>query len=231
METFEALSLALGAAWASGINLYAAVLVLGYLGMTGDVTLPASLAVLTNPIVMAAAGFMYFVEFFADKTPGVDTGWDALHTFIRIPAGAILAAGVAEGIGVNQAAEFAALLVGGGVAATSHFTKAGTRALINTSPEPVTNWTASITEDIAVIGGLWASLHYPWLFLAGLTIFFVLVIWLLPKIWRALKRIFRAIGRFFGGTTPEENPLPEGNNSSRREDVLKGLYHNAREKP
>ncbi|MCG8429021.1 MAG: DUF4126 domain-containing protein [Chromatiales bacterium] len=232
METYEALALALGAAWASGINLYAAVLVLGYLGMTGDVTLPANLEVLSNPLVMTAAGFMYCVEFFADKTPGVDTGWDALHTFIRIPAGAVLAAGVAEGIGVSEAAEFAALLIGGGVAATSHFTKAGSRVLINTSPEPVTNWTASIAEDLVVIGGLWAALNHPWVFLAGLVIFFLLVIWLLPKIWRALKRISQAIGRFLGGHDKESGTTMAAGNStrSRREELLKNLYHNAKSK-
>jgi hypothetical protein len=178
--------------------------------------------------VMAAAGFMYFVEFFADKTPGVDTGWDILHTFIRIPAGAVLAAGMAEGLEVNQAAEFAALLVGGGLAATSHFTKAGTRAVINTSPEPFTNWAASISEDLVVIGGLWASLHYPWLFVAGLVLFLLLVIWLLPKIWRALKRIFRAIGEFFGSrrsTAEETADTPPRARS--RQDVLKALYHDA----
>jgi hypothetical protein len=225
METIEVISLTLGVAWASGINLYAAVLVLGYLGLTGNVDLPPDLEILTNPMVMAAAGFMYFIEFFADKTPGVDTGWDILHTFIRIPAGAVLAAGMAEGIGVSEAAEFAALLLGGGVAATSHFTKAGTRALINTSPEPVTNWTASISEDIAVIGGLWAALNYPVLFIIGLVLFLLLVIWLLPKIWRALKRIARAIGEFFGGKRAEqEEPVTTGN---RREDILKALYHDA----
>ncbi|MCW8950081.1 MAG: DUF4126 domain-containing protein, partial [Sedimenticola sp.] len=147
METVQLISLTLGVAWASGINLYAAVLVLGYLGITGDIILPPGLELLTNPLVLSAAGFMYMVEFFADKTPGVDTGWDVLHTFIRIPAGAVLAAGMAQGLEVSQAAEFAALLIGGGLAATTHFTKTGTRVLINTSPEPFSNWTASITED------------------------------------------------------------------------------------
>ena len=142
METLEIISLTLGVAWASGINLYAAVLMLGYLGTTGDLVLPPDLQLLANPLVMIAAGFMYCVEFFADKTPGVDTGWDVIHTFVRIPAGAVLAAGMAQGLEVSQAAEFAALLIGGGIAATSHISKAGTRALINTSPEPVTNWTA-----------------------------------------------------------------------------------------
>lgn len=223
METIEIISLTLGVAWASGINLYAAVLVLGYFGMTGDITLPPGLELLSDPMVMAAAGLMYMVEFFADKTPGVDTGWDVLHTFIRIPAGAVLAAGMAEGLDVSQAVEFAALLVGGGLAATSHFTKASTRVLINTSPEPFSNWTASITEDLVVIGGLWASLHYPWLFIAGLIVFTLLVIWLLPKIWRTLKRIFRAIGEFFSGKKAAESE-PSG---GKRSDILRALYHDA----
>ena len=123
----KAITLGMGAAWASGINLYATVLVLGILGVTGSIVLPAPLEIVMHPLVLGAAGFMYVVEFFADKVPGVDTGWDILHTFIRIPAGAVLAAGMAEGIGVSEAAEFAALLLGGGVAATSHFTKTGTR--------------------------------------------------------------------------------------------------------
>lgn len=226
METIELISLTLGVAWASGINLYAAVLVLGYLGMTGDITLPPGLELLSDPLVMAAAGFMYMVEFFADKTPGVDTGWDVLHTFIRIPAGAVLAAGMAQGLEVSQAAEFAALLIGGGLAATTHFTKTGTRVLINTSPEPFSNWTASITEDLVVIGGLWASLHYPWLFIVGLVLTLLLIIWLLPKLWRALKRIFRAIGEFFSG---KKSPPPGGftQPTTKRQDILRSLYHEA----
>jgi len=224
METIEVISLTLGVAWASGINLYAAVLALGYFASTGQVTLPEELQLLTDPTVMLAAGFMFFVEFFADKVPGVDTGWDALHTFIRIPAGALLAGGMAQGIEINAATEFAAYLIGGGLAATSHATKAGTRALINTSPEPVTNWTASITEDIAVIGGLWAALNHPWVFIIALAVFILLVAWLLPKIWRALKRIARAIGNFFSGNKGEsENPSEDGRRS--RKDILQELYH------
>lgn len=229
METIEIISLSLGVAWASGINLYAAVLVLGYLGMTGDVTLPPGLELLSDPLVMAAAGFMYMVEFFADKTPGVDTGWDVLHTFIRIPAGAVLAAGMAQGLEVSQAAEFAALLIGGGLAATTHFTKTGTRVLINTSPEPFSNWTASISEDLVVIGGLWASLHYPWLFIAGLVLTLLLIIWLLPKLWRALKRVFRAIGEFFGGRREDIDPTDPDRPATKRQDILRALYHDASE--
>jgi len=227
METVQTLSLMLGTAWAAGINLYAAVFMLGYLANTGSVTLPPGLEVLSDPLVMAAAGLMYCIEFFADKMPGVDSGWDTLHTFIRIPAGAVLAAGMAEGVDVGQAAHFAAYLVGGGLAATSHFTKAGTRVLINTSPEPFTNWTASVAEDLAVIAGLWTALHHPWLFLALLALFLLLVAWLLPRIWRALKRLARAIGDFFRGRRhpPAEEAAPP---DSPRQDMLKSLYQDAR---
>lgn len=200
MENYEALvatlSLTMGVAWASGINLYAAMATLGWLAMNGEITLPPDLELLANPLVFGAAGVMYVVEFFADKIPGVDTAWDGLHTFIRIPAGAMLAAGAVGD--VNVAMETAAAIMGGGLAAGSHLTKAGTRALINTSPEPVTNWTASVTEDAMVIGGLWTALHHPIWFLVGLVIFIALAIWLLPKIWRGLKAVFRAIGRLFG---------------------------------
>ncbi|MBT3047879.1 MAG: DUF4126 domain-containing protein [gamma proteobacterium symbiont of Ctena orbiculata] len=225
METIDTLALTLGAGWAAGINLYAAVLVLGYLGMTGHVTLPPGLEVLSDPLVMAIAGIMYFIEFFADKTPGVDSGWDALHTFVRIPAGALLAAGAASGFEVNQAAELAAALVGGTMAAGSHFTKAGTRLMINTSPEPVTNWTASIAEDLAVIAGLWAALNHPVAFILLLALFIAMVIWLLPKIWRALKSLFRRIGALFA----KEPPPPDSPLGSKSEhpDVLKSLFHSA----
>ncbi len=222
METIDTLALTLGAGWAAGINLYAAVFVLGYLGTTGHVVLPPGLEVLTDPLVMAIAGVMYCVEFFADKTPGVDSGWDTLHTFIRIPAGALLAAGAASGFEVNQAAELAAALVGGTLAAGSHFTKAGSRLLINTSPEPVTNWTASILEDLAVIGGLWTALNYPSVFLVLLAIFVALVIWLLPKLWRALKRLFQRIGQFFGGKG--ERPKADLHTPEEREAEMRQLF-------
>lgn len=191
------IALSLGAGWASGLNLYAAILVLGFLGATGRMDLPAGLEVLADPLVMLAAGFMYLVEFFADKVPGVDTAWDTLHTFIRIPAGAMLAAGAVGELGAGP--ELAAALVGGGMAAASHAAKAGGRVLINTSPEPFTNWTASIVEDFAVIGGLLAAVNNPVLFLVILAIFLALLVWLLPKLWRGVKRVFGAIARLFGG--------------------------------
>jgi hypothetical protein len=205
-ESIQAIALMLGASWASGINLYAAILVLGILGNTGYAELPEGLALLENPLVLGVAGIMYFIEFFADKTPGVDSGWDAIHTFIRIPAGAMMAVGAVDGLEVNQAVTLAAALLGGGVAATSHFTKAGTRLMINTSPEPVTNWVASFTEDIAVIGGLWAALTYPWLFIAMFIAFMLLSIWLLPKIWRALKLVVHKINNWF--SSDDETPDP-----------------------
>lgn len=212
MEPIQTIALTMGVAWASGINLYAAVFMLGYLGMTGNITLPPDLQVLSDPLVLAAAGFMYCVEFFADKTPGVDTGWDGIHTFIRIPAGAMLAAAaVGE---VSPAAQLAAGLLGGTLATGSHLTKAGSRVLINTSPEPVSNWTASIVEDLAVFAGLWAALHHPWLFLALLILFIALTIWLLPRLWRTLRKLFGAVARWFGrraanpGVTVQPDPNP-----------------------
>lgn len=192
----KTLSLTMGVAWASGINLYAAILVLGLLGITDNIVLPPGLQILMNPLVISAAGIMYVVEFVADKMPGVDTGWDTIHTFIRIPAGVLMAVGAVGD--VNPALAVAAAILGGGIAAGAHATKSGSRVIINASPEPFTNWAASIVEDIAVIGGLWAALYYPWLFLGMMVIFILLMIWLLPKLWQGIKKIFSIIGRFLG---------------------------------
>jgi len=205
MDTVQIIALTMGVAWASGINLYAAIFMLGYLGNTGHVQLPAELMVVTDPLVMFAAGLMYCIEFFADKTPGVDTAWDSVHTFIRIPAGAILAMGAVGD--TTPAIELTAFLLGGGMAATSHFTKAGSRVMINTSPEPVSNWTASVTEDLAVIAGLWTALNYPVLFLALMLIFILFVIWFLPRLWRIIKQTFVYLRNVFVAekhTTPSE---------------------------
>jgi hypothetical protein len=185
------LALTMGLAWASGINLYATLFMLGYLANTGNLNLPPDLQIVANPMVMGAAGVMYFIEFFADKMPGVDTGWDTLHTFIRIPAGAMLAAGTVGDL--NPAVELAAAILGGGLAAGTHATKAGTRVLINTSPEPFSNWFASVGEDVAVIGGVWACINHPVLFLAALILFVLLMVWLLPRLWVGMKKIFRFI--------------------------------------
>ncbi|MAZ69205.1 DUF4126 domain-containing protein [Porticoccus sp.] len=195
-ELISVIALTAGVGWASGINLYALVLVLGIAGATGNIQLPAELAVVQSPMVIMAAGVMYVIEFIADKVPGVDTGWDTLHTFIRIPAGAMLAAGAVGD--VTPALEIAAGLMGGTLAGASHLTKASTRAVINTSPEPVSNWTASISEDLLVLGGLWTMFNHPVLFLCLMVLFIALVIWLLPKLWRLIKKIFRKIGEWLG---------------------------------
>lgn len=226
MDTIDTIALMLGAAWASGINLYAAILMLGWLGGAGHIDLPPNLEILSNPMVLLAAGGMYVVEFFTDKIPGVDTGWDAIHTFVRIPAGALMAAGAAQGLDVGQGAELLGLLLGGGVAATSHATKAGSRVLINTSPEPFSNWGASIAEDVSVFAGLWAALHHPWLFIALFVLFVLLVAWLLPRLWRAIRRAAHAVTRWFGGApgAPDNAPHAHENLRERREHVLKELY-------
>jgi len=136
--------------------------------------------------------------------PGIDTGWDAIHTFIRIPAGALLAAGaVAE---VSAEAQLAAAVIGGSISAGTHATKAGSRALINTSPEPFSNWAASVSEDILVIGGLWAALHHPVLFLLLLAAFLLAIIWLLPKLWQGVRKMFRTLGRFLGNKDQTSGP-------------------------
>jgi hypothetical protein len=191
----QTIALTMGVAWASGINLYAAILVLGIMGSTGNITLPPDLMILTDPLIMVAAGVMYSVEFFADKIPGVDNGWDTVHTFIRIPLGALLAAAAAGDI--QPSATIAVAILGGSMAASTHATKAGARMLINSSPEPFTNWFASLGEDAAVIAGLWTALHYPLFFVIFLIIFILLLIWLLPKIWKGVSRIFTMMENLF----------------------------------
>lgn len=195
------IALTMGVAWASGLNLYAAILTLGLLGATGHIVLPPDLQILTHPAVIFAAGLMYVVEFVTDKIPGVDSGWDALHTFIRIPAGALLAAGAVGP--ANPAIVLAAAILGGGLAAGMHATKAGTRVLINASPEPFSNWTVSVLEDVLVIGGLWTALNHPVFFLVFLVGCVLLMIWVLPKLWRGIKKLFGFIGRLFGGGKPD----------------------------
>ncbi|MBK1716407.1 hypothetical protein CKO27_01860 [Thiocystis violacea] len=206
----QTLALALGAGWASGINLYAAVLMLGLLGTSGHLDLPPGLEILTDPLVLLAAGAMYMVEFVADKIPGVDTAWDSLHTFVRIPAGAMLAAGAIGDLGPG--ADLAAALLGGGLAAASHAAKSGTRVLINTSPEPFTNWAASVTEDVGVVAGLFIAINHPAVFLGLLALFLLMLVWLLPKVWRGIKRVFRFVARLFGGgrDEPRDPERPRG---------------------
>jgi len=214
MDLTQIIALGMGAAWASGINLYAALLMLGLMGATGHMQLPPGLEVLQEPPVILAAGFMYCVEFFADKVPGVDNGWDTVHTFVRVPAGAVLAA---TALGdVSMAAQVAAAIVGGTLAGATHATKAGSRVLINTSPEPFSNWTVSIAEDVAVFAGLWTALEYPLAFLVLLAAFVLLIAWLLPRIWRGVRALYRRLARWLAGR-PDEPEVP----ASRRDDELR----------
>lgn len=222
MEVVSIIAATMGVAWASGINLYAAMVMLGWMGSTGQIDLPPGLEILEHPGVMLAAAVMYCVEFFADKVPGVDTGWDALHSFIRIPAGAMLAAGAISPLGPE--AEMIGLILGGALTAGSHFTKAGGRVVINTSPEPFSNWTASIGEDLLVIGGLWTALNHPILFIILLVAFIALVIWLAPKIWRGVKKVGARIGSWFSGKSTD-------NTSASTTDAPKDVRDEAADKP
>ena len=185
----------LGLSWASGINLYAAILVMGVSHNAGFVELPPGIDYLSNPLVLLVAGAMYVVEFFADKIPVVDTAWDAMHTFIRIPAAAFMAYGAAEAMGPEMQVVLA--LIGGGFGTLSHATKAGSRVVINTSPEPFSNIGVSTLEDVAVFGGLWLAVAHPWVFLCFLGLFVLFVIWLIPKIWKGIKKIFGFLRKIF----------------------------------
>ena len=193
VETLATLAVGLGASWASGFNPYATVLVLGGAQRLGLATLPPDLAVVSSPWVMAAAALLFALNFFADKIPFVDSLNDALHTFVRIPAGALLAFGAAGGTG-PEIATIAGLL-GGTLAAGSHIAKTGSRALINTSPEPFSNIAASVAGDSMVIGGLILALTHPITFLCLLALFVVALVWLLPKLVRLALLPFRRMAR------------------------------------
>ena len=188
-DHLQTLALAGLLAWASGLRLYLVVFMLGLAAHFQYIELPPGLHVLAHPYVIGAAGFMLAAEFLADKVPGFDTVWDAIHTFIRIPAGALLAAG-ATGADVN-AFTVAAGLLGGAITAGTHFAKTGTRAALNTSPEPFSNWGASFTEDAMVVGGTWLAFAHPAIFIAMIAVFLLLVAWMLPKVWRFMRRVFR----------------------------------------
>lgn len=193
MGVIETLALGMGGAWASGVNLYGTVVILGMMDNFGLLDLPPELQILTSWWVLALAMFLYLIEFVADKIPIVDSIWDGIHTFIRIPAGALLAAGAIGGLdaGLGDEVQTAiGLLVGGTIAAGSHFTKAGSRAAINTSPEPVTNSIASVAEDVAVFGALYTVVFHPVVFFVLFALFILLLVWLVPKIWRFIGQVF-----------------------------------------
>lgn len=191
----ETAALGAGLSWASGIRLYFTVLLAGLLARFGVLELPDSLRVLTSDWVLIAAGVLTVAEFVADKVPAFDSVWDALHTFIRIPAGAILAAGAFGQLAPEWT--IVAGLVGGTLAGVSHAAKSGTRALLNTSPEPFSNWTASAVEDVAVPGGLLLAIFTPVLFFCLLLVALIAAFWLLPKLWRGVRGIYQRLVRRF----------------------------------
>ncbi len=197
MEWFATLSLALGSAWTSGINLYATVTVLGLLQRLGGTKLPGGLDVLDNWWIIGVAGFLYLVEFFADKIPYVDNVWDVVHTFIRVPAGVIVA--YAATYQMDPSIYIPAALIGGGLAFSSHGTKAAVRAGANLSPEPVSNWVLSIVEDIIAFVGTLLAVFAPVVIAIVLVVFVIFFLWFFPKIVRAFRRIFRSAAAFLRG--------------------------------
>ena len=197
MNVIQILSLALGSAWTSGINLYATVAVLGLMEHFKLVRLPGGLHVLDNWVIIGVALFLYSIEFFADKIPYVDTIWDAVHTFIRVPAGAILAA--AATTDMNPVVQIVALLLGGGLALSTHGTKASLRAGANFSPEPVSNVALSLVEDAVAIGAAALAVLYPLGILAVIIIFLIILAWLLPKVIRRVRRFCKTVANIFRG--------------------------------
>ena len=199
MPSLMALAAALG--WASGFRLYAVVFLVGAMGYAGWVPLPAGLHILEHPAVMAASGFMLLVEFFADKIPWIDSIWDTVNSVIRIPGGALLAAGV---FGADSGTMgLVAGLLGGSLAATSFATKATTRAAINTSPEPFTNWLASFFEDGLAVAVVWLATQYPVTFGVVLAVMLLVSVLLLVLLWKFLKMVIAKLKAFFSSGAPE----------------------------
>lgn len=202
MEWFSTLSLALGTAWTSGINLYATVSVLGLLQKFGAAKLPGGLDVLDNWWIIGFAAGLYLVEFLADKIPYVDSVWDVVHTFIRIPAGVIVAYAATSNL--DSSIYIPAALVGGGLAFSSHGAKSALRVGANFSPEPVSNWILSLVEDIVAFAGTLLAVFAPIIIAAVLGIFLIFFVWFFPKIYRAVKRLFSAVSAFFRGESFEK---------------------------
>ena len=199
MPSLLALAAALG--WASGFRLYAVVFLTGAMGAAGWIVLPPGLHVLAHPAVLTASGFMMAVEFFADKIPWVDSVWDTVHSVIRIPAGALLAASV---FGADSGTMgLVAGLLGGSLAATSFATKATTRAAINTSPEPFTNWLASFFEDGLAVAVVWLATQYPVTFGVVLAVMLLVSVLLLVLLWKFLKMVIAKLKAFFSSGAPE----------------------------
>lgn len=204
MDSISTLSLMLGSAWTSGLNVYATVGFLGLFGRLGWLTLPTGMETLEHPAVIAVALVLYLVEFVADKIPAFDTAWDSVQTFVRVPAGAILAyAAVGE---VSPELKLAAFLIGGSLAFSAHATKSSIRASANMSPEPFSNWALSIGEDLTVFASIWFMFAHPYVMLAILLVFLLFFIWFLPKIYRAFRWMWRKFIGFFASAKTRTTP-------------------------
>ncbi|HJQ59958.1 MAG TPA: DUF4126 domain-containing protein [Vineibacter sp.] len=201
MDTISTLALSLGAGWASGLNPYLTVLMLGVAGLTGAMTLPPDLQVLQSPWVLGVAALMYALNFFADKVPLVDSVNDFIHTFLRVPAGALLAAGAAGQL--DPTVTVIAALVGGFLAAGAHTTKTGLRVMANGSPEPFSNIGLSVLDDILTVGIVWVAIKYAIVFFVILALGLLVMGWLLPKMIRLVIGLFRRLmGRKADGLPP-----------------------------
>jgi hypothetical protein len=199
MDFIHTLAIAMGASWVSGINLYASVATLGLLSRFAHLELPGDLQVLTSWWVIGVALFLYLVEFFADKIPIVDSTWDLVHTFIRVPAGAVLAA-TAFG-DFDKSVQVIAFLLGGGLALSSHGTKAATRALINTSPEPASNIVVSTLEDVLAVVSILLAVFLPVMLFFVVAGGLVVSAFVLPRVIRFFRNVFRSVRGFFSPAT------------------------------
>jgi hypothetical protein len=196
MDIIAPIAMAAGLGWASGLRLYAVLFFIGVLGYCGLIELPPDLVILAHPAVMLTTGALFAFEFGADKIPGFDSVWDAFQTFVRIPGGALLAAAAVADH--NAALALAAGLLGGTFAAGAHFAKAGSRVLINTSPEPFSNWAASLAEDTLAAGMVWFAFTHPLVLLVILVLLVSLTVWLLPRLWRGVRRVVTTVRQMLG---------------------------------
>lgn len=195
MVAVPSLALAGVLSWASGFRLYAALFIAGMLDRFHVVVLPDKLAILSHTPVLVVTGALLVVEFLVDKVPVVDSAWDSVQTFVRVPLGALLAWGVFAH--ASPEIQAVATIAGGALAAGTHIAKAGTRAVVNASPEPFSNWGLSFSEDGVVLLGIWLALQHPVVFLVLLALFVLLLVWLIPKLWRGLRALWRGFQRLF----------------------------------
>lgn len=196
MVVLPSVALAGVLSWASGFRLYAALFVAGILQRFHFVALPDTLDILAHTPVLVVTGVLLVVEFLVDKVPAIDSVWDSVQTFVRVPLGALLAWGVfAHATPETQAI---AAILGGALAAGTHVAKAGTRALVNTSPEPFSNWGLSFSEDGVLLLGMWLAFQHPVVFVVLLALFVLLLVWLIPKLWRGVRALQRGFARLFG---------------------------------